>query len=129
MAKRQLYLFIFLGIAGILATYLTYVSGVKKQSVQLYVMDPKLGDVYKMRQDDREQGVVVRYYKIKDIGKEAVYFNPESDHSSGLHDNFRKHFDTSETVVFSRRELIEIRDGLWNTNRKNHTTLLEIERK
>lgn len=128
MMKGRTLLFLLLGIGGFLAFYISYVKKERKESVQRYVVNPKIGDVYKM-QFENDEGSAVTYYKINDIGKEAIYFYPGYNSSDRINDSFLRHFDTTQTVVFSRKDILEIRDGLWKSYRKNYTELLEIERK
>ena len=67
--------------------------------------------------------------KIKDIGSESIYFFPGISKSNAMTDVLLSHFDTSETEVITKKELLAIKEGTWDNSYYEHTTILEIERK
>jgi hypothetical protein len=121
MTKRTLLLLV-IGIGGFLVIYLYYVKQERMASIARYFPDPQINDVYKMERHSREEGREVYYLKLKDIGKESLYFYPSRMSSTGIHDGFLNHFDTLNVVVYSRKEMEEIHGG--NTG----IEILEIKR-
>lgn len=128
MISRKTFFILILSIGGFTAIYLYYVKKQRAASIVSYFPDPKLGDIYKM-QKETDEGVTVFYLKIKDIGAESIYFYPGRLVAGAIHDSFLKHFDSAETIVFTKKELTEIKDGKWKVRAKDDTQLLEIERK
>jgi hypothetical protein len=118
-------------IAGFTAMYLYDVKKERKNSIARYSGNPKLGDIYKMQEETREDGAVVYYLKIKDIGAESIYFYPSRMRAGVIDDILLKSYDTSSysTRVYSKKELSEIVAGKWMIPDKNKLQLLEIERK
>ena len=117
------YLILFLSISAFTAIYLYYVKQQRQASIASYFPQPRINDVYKMQDDYTDKGREVFYLKIKDIGKESIYFYPSYGASTAIHDGFLNHFDTSAVKVFTKRELQEIKEG------KGSIQLLEIVRK
>jgi hypothetical protein len=117
------WLILFLSIGGLTAIYLYYVKKERQASITTYFSNPRINDVYKMQDDYSFDRREVYYLKIKDIGKESIYFYPSYGAAGSIHDGFLNHFDTSAVKVFTKRELQEIRDG------KKSLQLVEIVRK
>jgi len=120
---------IILSVCVFTAGYLYYVKKERENSVKNYFSQPRPGDIYKMRKDTRNDGLVVYYLKVKDIGEQSIYFYPSRLLGGALHDSFLKHFDTTETTVYSKKELAEIAAGKWKNAANDFTELVEIERK
>jgi hypothetical protein len=129
MISRKTVLLLFLFICGFTAIYLYYVKQERQASIIRYFPHPQIGDVYKMQKETKEDGVIVFYLKIKDIGNESIYFYGSKLLMGAIHDSFLKQFDTSEVKVYTKKELGEIREGQWMIPAKDNTKLLEIERK
>jgi hypothetical protein len=128
MISRKTLFILILSIGAFTAIYLYYIKQQRAASIISYFPDPKLGDIYKM-QKETDEGVTVFYLKIKDIGAESIYFYPGRLMAGAIHDNFLKHFDSTGTTVFTKKELADIKDGKWKVPAKDDTQLLEIERK
>ena len=128
MITRKSLFILFVSICGFTAAYLYYVKKDRESVIARYFPEPRVGDIYKMQQDTRE-GITVFYLKIKDIGQQSIYFYPGRMVSTVLQDNLLKHFDTTETTVYSKKEMAEIVAGKWKNAAKDYTELLEIERK
>ncbi|HTL09849.1 MAG TPA: hypothetical protein VL307_16360 [Chitinophagaceae bacterium] len=120
---------VFIVVAAFTGAYLFYVKKDREASIRQYITQPQIGDIYKMRRETRQDGVMVFYLKIKDIGQESIYFYPSRLINGALHDSFLKQFDTTETEVFTKKELAAIAAGQWNNAAKDKTVLVEIERK
>lgn len=129
MITRKTLWTVVLAVCGFTALYLFYVHKERNASVTKYLPQPQLGDVYKMKARTSTDGAIVYYLKIKDIGKESIYFYPSRMQSGAAYDVLLNRFDTTETEVYTRKELAEIAAGQWNTVAKDHTQLIEIERK
>ena len=129
MISRKRFWILCLSIGIFTAAYLFYVKKEREASVRSYFPQPQIGDIYKMRKDSREDGPVVFYLKIKDISHESIYFYPSRLVNGALHDSFLKQFDTTETEVYTRKDLAAIASGQWKNAAKDHTELVEIERK
>jgi hypothetical protein len=128
MIFRKTLLILTLSIGGFTAIYLYYIKKQRQASILHYFYPPKIGDIYKM-QKETEEGVIIFYLKIKDIDSGRIYFYPGRLVAGAIHDSFLKHFDTTETTVYTEKELTEIKDGKWKLRAKDGTQLLEIERK
>ena len=128
MISRKSFWILFLSVCGFTAVYLYYVKKDRENSIAHYFPLPQLGDIYKMQHDTRN-GISVYYLKIKDIGQQSIYFYPGRMASTILQDNLMKHFDSTETMVYSKKELEEIVAGKWKNAGKDYTELIEIERK
>ena len=128
MISRKTFFILILSIGGFTAIYLYYVKKQRAASIISYFPDPKLGDIYKM-QKETDEGVIVFYLKIKDIGAESIYFYPGRISASVIQDTFLNYFDKSETKVYTKKEIAEIIAGKWMIPRKDKTQLLEIQRK
>ncbi len=129
MINRRTFWLMVLAIAGATAIYLYEVKRERLASIQNYFPQPRMGDIYKMQRESRDDAVGVFYLKIKDIGSESIYFYQSKLIMGAMHDGFLKQFDTSEVQVFTKKELSEIRLGQWDNAAKNHLKILEIERK
>jgi len=129
MISRKRIWAIILLVCAFTAGYLYYVKKEREASIKNYFPHPQIGDIYKMQKDTREEGVVVFYLKIKDIGEQSIYFYPSRLVAGALHDSFLKDFDTTETEVYTKAELAEIVAGKWMLPSKNRMQLIEIERK
>ena len=128
MISRKTVWTVILSVCAFTAAYLFYVKKEREASIKNYFPHPLVGDIYKLKKDTRD-GVTVFYLKIKDIGEESIYFYPSRLLASAMHDSFLKHFDTTETTVYTKKELAEIAAGKWKTASKDDTELIEIERK
>lgn len=122
MNKKAL-LILVLSIIGFLAIYLYYVKKDRQESIVKYFPDPHINDIYKVQRNSRAEGRTVTYLKIKDIGKGSLYFYPGYSSSNGINDGFLNHFDTSDVVVYTKKELLEMKEG------KSDAEILEIVRK
>jgi hypothetical protein len=129
MLSRKTIWTVILSVCAFTAAYLYYVKKEREASIKNYFPSPRIGDIYKLKKDTREDGVTVFYLKIKDIGEQSIYFYPSRLVAGALHDSFLKHFDTTETEVYTKKELAEIVAGKWMTPSKDETQLVEIERK
>lgn len=129
MISRKTLWTVILSVGVFTAGYLYYVKKDRENSITNYFQQPRPGDIYKMKKDTREDGLVVFYLKIKDIGEQSIYFYPSRLVGGALHDNFLKHFDTTGTTVYSKKELAEIAAGKWKNATNDFTELVEIERK
>jgi hypothetical protein len=129
MISRKRLLIVFLSVCGFTVVYLYYVKQERQASVAKYFPHPQTGDIYKMRKDTRGEGVTMFYLRIKDIGEQSIYFYPSRMETSVVSDVFLKHFDTTQTEVFTKNELAEIVAGKWMAPGKGKMELLEIERK
>ncbi len=122
--NKKTVLIIFLGIVCFLAIYLPYVKKMRQESIDTFFSHPQVGDIYKFSLHKRGDGITTFYYKIKDIGKESIYFYPGNMSGAyGQNDAILGHYNTDETEVLTKKELQEIRNG------KNDMALLEIVRK
>ncbi len=110
------------------AVYTLFVKKEREAGIKKYLPQPQLGDIYKMQKDTRE-GVAVFYLKVKDIGTQSIYFYPSLSSSGAANDIYLKNFDTTETAVYSRKELVAIAAGEWNVPDRDRMQLIEIERK
>lgn len=129
MISRKTFWIMVLGIAAGTAIYLFEVKQERLASIQSYFPQPRIGDIYKMQRETREDAVGVFYLKIKDIGSESIYFYGSKLMMGAMHDGFLKQFDTSEIVEYTKKELAAIKQGQWNNAAKMKLQLLEIERK
>lgn len=128
MITRKTLLLTILSVCAFTAIYLIYVNFERKESIKKYFSQPQIGDIYKMKIHTKE-GREVFYLKIKDIGEQSIYFYPGRMGSNAAYDVLLARFDTTETSVYSKKELAAIVAGEWNTVQKDHTQLIEIERK
>lgn len=119
-----------MSIVGFIVVYLYFVNKERAATISLYFPKPAIGDIYKMQMETRDDGVVVYYLKIKDIGKESIYFYGSKLMMGAMHDSFLKQFDTSDVQVIPIKDLQEIAQGKWKEDAgKDHKQILEIERK
>jgi hypothetical protein len=58
-----------------------------------------------------------------------VYFYRSRANSNVASDIFLNHYDSTETIRYAKKELLQLKDGQWNNVDHNYTTLLEISRK
>ncbi|MDB5190947.1 MAG: hypothetical protein JWQ96_510 [Segetibacter sp.] len=72
---------------------------------------------------------MLRYYKIKSIESGFIVFAPSQWAAGSSVDYLMNQFDYDNTVIYSKKDLKDIRDGKWNTYEKNKTLLVEIKRK
>lgn len=126
--RRALWLMV-LAIVGATAIYLYEVKQERQTSIQAYFPQPRIGDIYKIQSETRDNGAGVFYLKIKDIGSESIYFYSSKLRTIAIDDALLKQFDTSEVEVYTKKELAEIKQGQWNNAAKMQLRLLEIERK
>ncbi len=119
----------FLGISAFTAAYLYYVHLDRKQSVERYFNDPKVGDIYKIKKNDSEgdQGLV--YYKLAEISPNNLVFYPGKMSTGSSIDYLQNHYETNYPVIFSRKDLADIKEGKWNNFLKDNTVLVEIVRR
>jgi len=129
MISRKTLWTVVLSVCAFTALYLLYIKQERAASVKKYFPQPQLGDIYKMKTRTSKDGIQVFYLKIKDIGRESIYFYRSRLTNTALQDTFLEQFDTTETEVYSKNELAEIVAGQWNTVGKDNTQLIEIERK
>lgn len=129
MISRKTFFILLLSIGAFTAIYLYYVKKERLASISNYFPHPQTGDVYKMQKETRNDGIVVFYLKIKDIGDESIYFYTSKLMMGAIQDSFLKQFDTGEVSVFTKKELAEIEQGKWDIPSKDNTRILEIERK
>ncbi len=129
MITRKTLWTVVLSVCAFTALYLFYVKQERDASVKKYLLQPQLGDVYKMKARTSADGAIVFYLQVKDIGRESIYFYRSRMTGGAAYDVLLKRFDTTETAVYTRKELAEIAAGQWNTVAKDNTQLIEIERK
>lgn len=129
MVNRKNLLILFICICGFTAVYLYYVKKERQASIAQYFPHPQPGDIYKMQEDTREQGVIVFYLMIESIDGQYIYFYRSRLVTGAVHDSLLRHFDTSITQKYTRNDLADIVAGKWMTADKDKTQLLEIERK
>jgi hypothetical protein len=127
MSRKRIWTVV-LSVIVFSAAYLFYVKKEREMAIKKYLPQPQLGDIYKMQKATRG-GVTVFYLKVKDIGTQSIYFYPGLSSATTANDIFLKNFDTTETEVFSRKELMAIAAGEWDVPDRDRTKLIEIERK
>ena len=127
MTRKRLWMVI-LSVIVFTVVYTFYVKKEREAGIKKYLPQPHVGDIYKMQKDTRE-GVAVFYLKVKDIGAQSIYFYPGLSSSGAANDIFLKNFDTTETEVYSRKELLAMAAGEWDLPGMDGTKLIEIERK
>jgi hypothetical protein len=123
------YFLLFLVIGAATAAYLYYVQQYRHASLVSYFGQPKIGDIYKMEKKFGRDGKATFYLKIKDIGAESIYFYQSKMTGNGMNDVLLGHYDTTEVEVYSKKEMQDIKEGRWNNDFKDYTTLKEITRK
>ncbi|MFT3934672.1 MAG: hypothetical protein QM726_13700 [Chitinophagaceae bacterium] len=128
MNKKKL-LYIALTVFVFTAAYLFYVKIDRDNSIKTYLPQPRIGDIYKMQTETSEEGVIIYYLKVKDVGAQSIYFYQSKTAMIAASDIFLKNFDTTNTQVYSRKELEEIAAGKWMNKASHNTKLIEIERK
>ncbi|HSC40057.1 MAG TPA: hypothetical protein VLD19_19370 [Chitinophagaceae bacterium] len=121
-------LLILLSVIAFTVIYLYYVKQDRNKSISLYLSQPQAGDVYKMESNTSE-GEISFYLKVKEVAAEGVYFYRSGATSNTANDIFLNHFDSTETIRYGKKELLQLKDGQWNNVDHNYTTLLEISRK
>lgn len=129
MIPRKNLLILFLSISALVAVYLFYVKKERQASVARYLPQPRPGDIYKMERKTGRQGLIAFYLQVQDVTPEAVYFHPSLMAAWAPNDIFLKHFDSTETVRYSRKDLEQIKNGQWDNDGHDNTVLLEITRK
>jgi hypothetical protein len=129
MVNRKNLLILFICICGFTAVYLYYVKKERLASIAQYFPHPQPGDIYKMQEDTREQGVIVFYLKIQSIDEQHIYFYRSRLVMGAIHDSLLRHFDTSYAQTYTKNDLADIVAGKWMIQDKDKTQLLEIERK
>ncbi len=124
--KQLLYLFA--GIAIALACYLFYIDTERKQSVALYFSSPQIGDVYKIKRYEDDGKRWVHYLKLKEINDSGLVFMRSKMAADASSDYLLNHYNETSSVVYTYKELAEIKDGKWETWQKDNTKLIEIKR-
>ncbi|MBX3257896.1 MAG: hypothetical protein KF862_27445 [Chitinophagaceae bacterium] len=124
--KNILILTIAMGIA--LFFYIRNVQQERSDSIQLLFAKPQPGDVYKIRYTDLGGGRSVRYFKVAEIGEDAVFFYRGKLSGWNVSDVFLSEFDISQLLSFSYADLKKIKEGTFNNNEMQNAQLVEIER-
>ncbi len=127
--QRKTLLYLFLGISAFTAAYLHYVHLDRKQSIERYFNDPKVGDVYKIKKNDSEGDHGLVYYKLAEISPNNLVFYPGKMSTGSSIDYLQNHYETNYPVIFSRKDLTNIKEGKWNNFLKDNTVLVEIVRR
>ena len=121
-------LVIALCVIGFTVAYLYYVKQERNKSISLYLSQPQAGDVYKMESNTSESQLSF-YLKVKEVSAEGVYFYRSRVNSNVADDIFLNHYDSTETIRYPKKELLQLKDGQWNNVDHDYTSLLEISRK
>lgn len=127
--NRKTFLTLFVSIVVFVAAYLYYVKIDRQQSIEKYFDDPRIGDIYKIQTDDDEGKTWMHYLKLIIRDDNRLIFNTSKMQADASVDYLLKSFDENSTIIYTLQELHDIRNGLWNNNKKNHTVLIEIMRK
>ena len=130
MVQGKTWLILIACIIGFTAIYLFYVKKEREASIARYLPQPQAGDVYKMEHRTHEDGHTTFYMQVKAVSAEGVYFyRGRMIAWGGANDMLLNHFDSSEAVRYSKTELQQIKQGKWDDDDHDYTTLLEITRK
>jgi hypothetical protein len=129
MIPRKTALILLLSVGAFIAIYLFFVKKDRQASIARYLPQPLPGDIYKMERKTPRQGLTAFYLQVNEVSSEAVYFFPSLMSAWAPNDIFLKHFDSTETVRYSRKELEQIKNGQWDNDEHDNTVLLEISRK
>jgi len=129
MTYRKNFLILVLCIGAFIAAYLFYVKKERQASVARYLPQPLPGDIYKMERKTHAEGRTAYYLQVKEVSAQGVYFYPSQMTAWAPTDIFLKHFDSTEVIRYSKKELEQIKDGQWDNDDHDYTTLLEISRK
>jgi hypothetical protein len=127
--KMKMYLYLFLIIGVSITGYLYWVKEQRKQSVTRYFNQPKVGDIYKIEEDDDEGNHWVSYQKVLQVDARGLAFAPAKFRANQSSDYLLKHFNEMTPFGYTRQELNELRNGKWNNFEHNNMRLLEIMRK
>lgn len=127
--SRKTLLSLLIGIIAFLVAYLTYINYERRQSITLYFDDPRIGDIYKIQQED-EGGVSWIYYmKVINRTDAGLLFARSRMKSDASTDYLLKHFNKEAEQFHTYRQLAEIKQGKWKNFLHDHTTLIEIKRR
>jgi hypothetical protein len=129
MISRKNQVILFLSVAALTAVYLFFVKKDRQASIARYLSQPLPGDIYKMERKTRREGTVAFYLQVQEVSAEGVYFFPSLMTAWAPNDIFLKHFDSTETVRYSKKELAQISQGQWDDDEHDNTVLLEISRR
>ena len=127
--QRKTLLYLFIGISVSLAAYLYYVDADRKKSIEKYFPHPQVGDIYKIKSDNEEGKPWLTYFKLIEISGERLVFIPSKLMSDASVDYLLNHYDNHSPVIYTKQELVEIKNGRWNNFQKNNTALVEIVRR
>ena len=126
MSRKRVWIVI-LAVIVFTAVYAVYVKQERASAISRLLPQPQVGDIYKMQKDTRE-GTMVYYLKVKDVGAQSIYFYPGLTSAGVANDIYLKNFDTTETEVYSRKELLAIAAGEWEVADRSRVKLIGIER-
>lgn len=129
MVSRKTQIVLFLCIVAFVAVYLFYVKKDRQTSIARYLSRPLPGDIYKLERKTRSEGLVAFYLQVKEVSDDGVDFYPSLMSAWAPNDIFLKHFDSTQTVRYTQKELRQISDGRWDDAEHDNTVLLEISRK
>jgi hypothetical protein len=130
MLSGRKYLFLIVLISTFLSGYLWHTKESRKESVETYISTPRIGDVYVMEKwfkGQPEKEMV--YLKLQGFGQGAIYFyRSKMTSGGGQNDVFLNHYDTANIIVYTKKEIQEIKEGKWNVVEKQYTLIKEIRR-
>lgn len=126
---RKTLLPLVVGIVLFLTIYLYYIKIERSKSIERYFDDPRIGDIYKMRKDDADGVNWLFYLKVVSRHDDGLTFIPSKLKSDASADHLLKQYDNDAQMVYTYKELHEIRTGKWNNYQHENTTLVEIIRK
>ena len=129
MVPRKTLLIVFISIVCFTAIYLYFVKQQRQETVARYLPQPLPGDVYKMESKTASTGRIAFYLQVKEAAGESVFFYRSIMTNWAPNDIFLNHFDSTELLRYSKKDLQEIKAGRWDNDEHDNTTLLEITRK
>jgi len=122
--NRKTFLILLLCITGFTAVYLYYVKKQRQEAIASYLPRPLVGDIYKM-----EAANAVFYLQVKEVKADAVYFYRSRLDAWAASDILLNQFDSSTVVPYGKKDLEEIKNGRWDDEPHDHTSLIDISRK
>lgn len=124
---RNKYFLLVVGISIFLAGYLYYVKKDREQSINNYLSQPVVGDIYKMEIED-DDGSFVHYWKVMEVHEKGLVFVTSKMKAWGSVDYLQKHFDEMLPFSYTYDEIRKFAHAKEKENLQN-MRLIEIVRK
>jgi len=118
-----------LAIGLFLFFYLRSVNKERKESIELLISQPRMGDIYKISYKNYNNDRTVRYFRVAEVKEDEVLFYRGKLSAWNASDIFLNEFDLSRMETFSKTNIQLLKKGIFNSEEMREGELVEIERK